>query len=66
VRKLLCDALDAIWVWVSAPLKTLLTDAIADARERAAREEICHEITGSMVWTRADDQAFDRYARHCK
>jgi hypothetical protein len=65
VRKLLCDALDAIWVWVTAPLKTLVADAIDDARDRAAREEIADGVL-SLRWTGRDDREFNRYARHCK
>lgn len=62
MRRLLCDALDALWVWVTAPVRKLVADAVTEARETQA----AREVLASLHWTAKDDQAFDRYARHVK
>lgn len=59
MRELLCDALAAVCRALTAPLRKIISDAIADARERAAREEIAAELA-AVTWTPADDAAFDQ------
>jgi hypothetical protein len=59
VRGLLCDALAAVLRALTAPLRKVISDAIADARDRATREDIAAALV-SATWTAKDDEAFDQ------
>lgn len=59
MRGLFCDALAAIWMALTAPLRKVVSDAIADARDRAAREETAAALA-AVTWTSVDDAAFDQ------
>lgn len=60
MHRLVCDALIALWRLLIAPVRELLDEAIAEARESEARRA----LYSSLNWTNKDDREFDRYARH--
>jgi hypothetical protein len=43
VRKLLFDAAEALWMLVTAPLKRLIADAVAEAMARDIGPTLCWE-----------------------
>jgi hypothetical protein len=59
---LVCDALVALWRLVTAPVRELIDEAIAEARESEARRALYK----SLNWTTKDDRELERYARHCQ
>ena len=44
MRKLLCDAAEALWKLLSAPLRQLITEAVSDALD-------CRIASGVPKWT---------------
>jgi hypothetical protein len=59
---LICDALIALWRLLIAPVRDLVNEAVAEARESETRRA----LYASLNWTTKDDREFDRYARHCE
>jgi hypothetical protein len=55
---LLRDALEAVWMVLTLPVKQLVADALHDALERERRE-----LVASVTWTDRDDAAVDAYTR---
>jgi hypothetical protein len=49
----------AVWMALTAPVRKLVSDAIAEAREQEARREIADPLP-ALTWTKKDDQAFDQ------
>lgn len=59
MRRLVCDALIAVWMALTTPVRKLVSDAIAEAREAETRRA----LAASLCWTDKDDQALDDYSR---